>query len=90
MDIITNFYRRACDESDPNSDACAKPTSTVLEDAVPAAVVGVLVGSRNVLRSSHRAKLLQISHSYRCEHLYSRPTKTTTVPGGGSEGKGIV
>lgn len=43
MDIATHFFRRACDESDPNSSACAKPTSTVLEDAVPAAVVGVSV-----------------------------------------------
>ncbi|OKL60857.1 hypothetical protein UA08_03300 [Talaromyces atroroseus] len=43
MDTITTLFRRACDESDPNSDACAKPTSTVLEDAVPAAVVGVFL-----------------------------------------------
>ncbi|KAE8553961.1 hypothetical protein EYB25_002499 [Talaromyces marneffei] len=43
MDMITNFYRRACDESDPNSPACDKPTSKVLLNAVPAAIVGVML-----------------------------------------------
>ncbi|EED21079.1 hypothetical protein TSTA_083120 [Talaromyces stipitatus ATCC 10500] len=43
MNMFTSLYRRACDESDPNSDACAKPTSNVLLDAVPAAVVGVML-----------------------------------------------
>ncbi|RAO66486.1 uncharacterized protein BHQ10_002498 [Talaromyces amestolkiae] len=43
MDMITNLYRRACDESDPNSAACAKPTSQILLNAVPAAIVGAML-----------------------------------------------
>lgn len=43
MSFASSLFRRACDPADPNSAACEKPTSNVLLDAVPAAIVGVLV-----------------------------------------------